>query len=239
MGRLDAGFADYERCLEVARDHDDLEVQCWVFGTLVMLDAWEGGNPAGTLADARRGVDLADRIGGGFSRANGLATLAEAYLDLAQWEDALSAAEQSLHIIHRQHIALEVEPAVHARVARAQLGRSKPHAALTAAEHAVTLAEQRHTVWPEIHARQALVLGLLGQPTPDVPAARTQVDRLLTLIEHAGFKCHEPHARLCAAEIARLEGNETTAAHELRRAHDQFLQTGARGWATRVTTTPV
>jgi hypothetical protein len=66
--------------------------------------------------------------------------------------------------------------------------------------------------------------------------ARTNVDRLLTLIERTGFKCLEPHARLCAAEVARLEGNETTAAHELHLAHEQFLQTGARGWATRVTT---
>jgi class 3 adenylate cyclase/DNA-binding winged helix-turn-helix (wHTH) protein len=238
MGHLEAGFADCERCLEVAREHDDLEVQGWALSTWAVLDAWEGGNPAGTLAHARRAVDVTDRTGGGFSRAHAHASLADAYLHLEMWEEALSAAERSLHIIHQRRIGLETEPWVHSRVARAQLGRGDPPAALAAARRAVALAERRHAVLFEALARHALVLALLGQPTPDVPAARTHIGRLLILIERTGFMCQEPHVRLCAADVARLEGDETTAANEVRRAHEQFLRTGARGWAARVTTTP-
>jgi class 3 adenylate cyclase/tetratricopeptide (TPR) repeat protein len=233
MGHLDAGFADYERCLEVAREHDDLEVQGWALGSWTFLDAWEGGNPAGTLAHARRAVDVTDRTGGGFSRAQAHVSLTEAYLQLELWEEALNAAERSLQIIHQRHIALEMEPWAHAQVARAQLGRGDPPAALAAARRAVALAEQRHAVSAEVHARQALVLALLGQPTPDVSAARTHIDRLLILIQRTGFILQEPHVRLCAADAARLEGDETTAAHEVRRAHEQFLRIGARGWAAR------
>jgi len=233
-GDLDAGFADIGRCLEVAREHDDLEVQCWALSLRTILGGWEGGNPDSTLADARLAVDLADRTGGGFSRAHSLQTLAAAYVNLELSDEALGAAERSLHIIHERRIALEVEPWLHAHVARAHLGRGDAHAGLIAAERAVALAEERHAVWPEVPARHSLVLALLGQPTPDVPAVRSQIDRLLALIERTGFRIFEPHAHVCAAELARLVGDEAVAAHELSRAHELFLQIGARGWAGRI-----
>jgi hypothetical protein len=58
-------------------------------------------------------------------------------------------------------------------------------------------------------------------------AVGPHLERCFVLIERTGAKTLEPFIRLELANLARLRGEETVRARELRAAHRLFLEIGA------------
>src|SRR5205807_3265517 len=127
LGRLSEGFADLERLLQVVREVEraDPDAQGWAPLAWVWLAHWAGSDGEVALGHARRAVEITERTGGGFSRALAYDSLAQAHLLRQAWDEALAACNQALAIMHGSHIALETEPLVHTRIARAHLGAGR------------------------------------------------------------------------------------------------------------------
>jgi tetratricopeptide (TPR) repeat protein len=195
-----------------------------------------GGNlPGVALSHARRGVELTERTGGGFSRALAYGLLAEAHLLRQAWDEALVACSQALAIMHGSHINLENEPLVHTRIARAHLGAGRLAEAHPAAETGVRLSRERGNAIAEVHARTALAQVLLAEGSADPTLIRTELEQALELTERIGFLSYQPQIHLRLAELARSTGGEATAAQELDLAYRQFSAIGADGWLKNLT----
>jgi adenylate cyclase len=236
VGRLSDGFTTLERALDVAREVHELDVGSWAaHGVWAWLTHWSGGDREVALDHARRGIEAAERVGGGFARAQAYAGLAEALLGGGAWEGALTACAEALAIMHGSHIALESEPLVHTRIARAHLGARRLADARPAAETGLRLSRERGHRIAEVHARTALAEVLLAEPSPDTARIRTELGEALALAERTGFLSYQPQIHLRLAELARLTGDEATATLEFDIAYRQFSAIDADGWLKNMT----
>ena len=229
LGCLNDGIADFERTLQIGREVNDLDVQGWTHMGWAWLAHWAGLDGDVTLTHARRAVEITERTGGGFSRAHAYASLAEAHLLRQAWDETLVACTQALAIMHGSHIALETEPFVHTRIARAHLGAGRAGEARPAAETGLRLSQERGHVIAEIQARTALAQVLLAEAA-EPALIRAELDQALALTDRTGFLSYQPQIHLRLAELARTTGDETTAAQELDVAYRQFSAIGADGW---------
>jgi tetratricopeptide (TPR) repeat protein len=230
VGRLSEGFVDLERALEVEQQVNDPDVRGWVPAVWTWVAHWTGVDGEVALAHARRGVELTERTGAGFSRAMAHGLLAEAHLLRQSWDEALTACSQALAITHGSHIALDNEPFLHSRVARAHLGANRVADARPAAETGLRLSRERGNRLAEVEAQTAFAQVLLAEGALDPARIRSELNQALDLTERTGFLSYQPQIHLRLAELARATGDETTAAHELDRAYRQFAAIGAEGW---------
>ena len=235
LGRLSEGFADLERTLQVEREVNDLDVRGWTPMAWTWLARWAGGDGEVALTHARRAVELAERTGSGFARALAYDGLAEAHLLRQAWDEALAASTQALAIMHGSHIALETEPFVHTRIARAHLGAGRVAGARSAAETGVRLSRARGHRIAEVQARTAMAQVLLAEDSADTGSIRAELDHALELTELTGFLSYQPQIHLRLAELARSTGDEATAAQEFELAYRQFTAIGAEGWLKSMT----
>ena len=234
LGRLSEGFADLERALQVGQEANDLDAQGWSHMVWSWLAHWAGSDGDVAMDHARRGVEINERTGAGFSRAMAYGLLAEAHLRREAWEEALAACAQALAITHGSHIALENEPFVHARMARAHLGAGRVADARPAAETAIRLSCERGHRIAEVEARTALAQVLLAEGSADHVRIRGELEQALELTERTGFLSYQPQIHLRLAELARSTGDEATAAQELDLAYRQFTAIGADGWLKKM-----
>jgi adenylate cyclase len=230
LGRLSEGFADLERSVEIGREINDQDTGAWGDVVWPWLAHWAGGDGDVALTRCRRGVASIERNGGGFIRAQAYAALAEAHLLRESWEEALGACAQSLAVMHGSHIALETEPVVHTRIARAHLGAGRIDEARPAAERGLRLSRERGHVIAEVQAQTALAQVLLAHGAGDRARIRAELDEALNLAERTGFLSYQPQIHLRLAELARATGDEVTAAQEFDLAYRQFSAIGADGW---------
>ena len=231
LGRLDEGFAAFERALEVEREVNDLDVRGWTPSGWAWVAHWAGSDGELALMQARRAVEFTERTGAGFSRALAYGGLAEAHLLRQAWDEALTACHQALAIVHGHHIARETEGFVHSRIARAHLGAGQVADARGPAEMGVSISCERGHRIAETQARTVLAQVLLAEGS-DTARIRTELDQALTLAERTGFLAYQPQIHLRLAELARATGDETTAAQEFDLAYRQFAAIGAEGWLT-------
>ena len=238
LGRLNEAFTDFERGLQVAREVNDLDAQGWIHLAWLWVAHWAGADAEVALSHARRGVEITERTGAGFSRAMAYGSLAEAHLLRQAWEDALAACAQALAVMHGSHIALESEPFVHTRIARAHLGAGRVSESRAAAETGVRLSRERGHPIAEVQARTALAQVLLAEDEPDADRIHAELGQALTLAERTAFASYEPQIHLRLAELARVTGDEATAAEELDLAYRQFSAIGADGWLKTMAAAP-
>jgi adenylate cyclase len=235
VGRLSEGFSDLERALEVERQVNDPDVRGWVPAVWTWVAHWAGVDGEVALPHARRGVELTERTGAGFSRAMAHGLLAEAHLLRMAWDEALTACSQALAITHGSHIALDNEPFLHTRIARAHLGAGRIADALPAAETGLRLSRERGNRIAEVEAQTAFAQVLLAEGARDPTRIRAELDQALELTERTGFRSYQPQIHLRLAELARSTGDEATAVQESDLAYRQFAAIGAEGWLKSMT----
>ena len=129
---------DFDRAIELAREHDDPEAVSAAHANLALLEADVGDHEA-ALEIATLGPR--DRRAGGQRRpivaSSAPAAVAEARA--GRFADALARAESNLATIREHGIGRYYEPVLLATIARCKLALGEPDAALAAAEEAVAI----------------------------------------------------------------------------------------------------
>jgi adenylate cyclase len=185
------------------------------------------GDPQVSLAHARQGVELGDKVGGPLIRAFAYTQLGRAYVRLGSYAEAVTSLERSRQIVRESHTGHEIEPLALAVLAEACAHTAEPDRALRTAEEAVAGARQR-APGMEPFAQLALARVLLRTKGPAsrsaIEAALEEVSRLARQQE---LKTFEPFVSLERAELARLGGDDVARERELREAYRLFTEMGA------------
>jgi class 3 adenylate cyclase len=234
LGELDTGGGEIARGREIARERGDAEVVGWTH----FFSCWHGyfgGEPGATLAHARRGVEIAERIGDWFTRSWAWFFLGMAEVMRERWGAALEALARSQEICREQRTAVEAEPWRLGFLAEAHLGLGDNERARRLASEGVAIARSQGNVPGEWFASIAQARVLLGTDGPD---ARAQIEaalaRVVEFIRDTGVKAYEPQVYVELAELARQSGDEKAWREELSDAHRLFTEIGANGYAERV-----
>jgi len=185
MGRLDEVEAIFDRSLEVAREHGDLEVQCWGHYNHVRL-ARSTDDRGALLAHATQAYEIAERIGDAFSRVSACYWLGYARHMLGETSEAISLIERSIELGRETRTGLEDETIRLAGLSEALLSAGDAAGALRAAEEAVRLGQERGTEGILTFAYRALAEAHLANGDPvDAREALNRADRA---VEATGFR---------------------------------------------------
>jgi len=185
------------------------------------------GEAESSLAHGREAVDCAERTGNQVGRISAYLALGLANILNRAWHGALEALERAL-AIGRERRLLVQEGAMLAAMAAAHLGLGDRARALALAEEAIAVCRRRGTrlweFWAHLTRMRALreIEGL--QAKGKIAAAIAEADAWLVM---SGAKSYEPFLHVERAELARLNGDDTTRRRELREAHRLFTEIGA------------
>jgi class 3 adenylate cyclase/tetratricopeptide (TPR) repeat protein len=155
-GEFDAADAELELALESSSSAQDPETESWIIGMQAMLRTVQGDGEAG-VSVARRGYEIAERLGDAFSRALALSNLGWAEMEVADYEAGLQSVEEADRL-YREAMGVGGEMEGWRGSLRAEclrgLGRSAE--ALEAAESAVAACRERGINWGGVLGLQAL-----------------------------------------------------------------------------------
>jgi adenylate cyclase len=231
QGKLDEAGRALEQALSLSDPRRDAEVIGWISGWKV-LHARATGNRDGALADARRGLEIAERSGSPFSQVIALAYLGRAHALLSEWPEAVAALERSLLLARSRRTGLETEAAILADLALALLAHGDSARATRLANEATDVARRRGLLLDECAANIALARVLLeGAGAPKRRPARKCLERALDLARRIGARFLEAQVHLRLADAARRGGDELTRVGELSLAVAGFREIGASGHA--------
>jgi len=234
LGDLDEGRHLIEQGRKLASDQDDIEVVGWTH--MWAADwAFAAGETESALAHARQGVEIAERMGGSFSRAHAVAWLGIAERMRGEWQHSIDSIERAMAIARDGRTAMESQPWRLAMLAESYLGLGDTLHARELVEEAAALADARGQKQAGPHIQLALARVLLGTEGPirtdEVQAA---LDRTLELARARKAKRFEPFVHAERAELARRTGDESGHERELREAHRLFVEIGSTGHAERL-----
>jgi class 3 adenylate cyclase/tetratricopeptide (TPR) repeat protein len=234
LGELEEARKLIEEGRRIAREQGDIEVagfsHMWSAGL-----AYFEGEPEAALSHAQQALEIAERIGGSFSRAHAWAWLGLAERMRGEWRRAIEALERSLAIASESRTAVELDPQCRALLGESHLGLGDPERARRLAEEGLESARAQGHRTDEMHANLALARVMLGSADP---SARVEIEaalaRGLELARDTGAKVFEPLVHVELAELARQSGDEEVRERELREAHRLFTEIGASGHAERL-----
>ena len=230
-GHWPEAAAAFERMIAVAREHGSQGLVAFASSD---YGWWAGllGDPPTALAECRRAVEIAEKLGGQMTRVYAYNALGVAELSAGRASEAVAALEQALGIAREMRTGGEVGLLTLAHLADAQLARGDPACARALAEQAVSEACRHRVLASECFARlvHARVL-LSGEGHAGAAGA---LERALALVEETGARCYAPFVRVERARLARLSGDEAGYGQEMRLAHQLFTEMGATGHAEAV-----
>ncbi len=227
MGRFGEAERELRRAREVAKQHQQLDILCWLETCTVLL-ARLGGNVVRPLDHAGSATELAEKVGNAFSRVVASWGLGMAHGLAEEWPASVAALESAVTLARDCRADLIFEPTLLAYLAESYAGAGDARLARARADEALALAQQRETRPQEIDAQLAVARvrrcaeGLIARP-----AIETALERALALVRETGARGFEPHVYLERAELARLAGDGATRQCALREAHRLFLEIGA------------
>jgi adenylate cyclase len=227
VGRFRDAASDLACVCELARAHGEVEILGLALGMYARLARFTGDAQSG-LENARRAVEVAEKIGSNYSRVWSYCGLGTAYLASEEWDEAAVAFEQALAIARDARTGLWLEAGILPQLAEAQLGRGQPGLARATAEQAVRIARERGAMHHECEAQLAMARVVLA--TEGLTARHTierTLGRALSLVGETGGKALEPFIRVELGKLARLAGDEAIGQRELREAHRLFIEIGA------------
>ena len=108
----------------------------WTHLAEVLLSERYGDAP-GALGHARQAVEMAERIGTPYPRAQAFCALGAAHLLAGEWDTAAAALEPGLSITRARRIGLQFEPLMLSMLARAHSARGDHALARSTAEESV------------------------------------------------------------------------------------------------------
>ncbi len=231
LGDLEAARKLMEQGREIAREQGDVEVvgfsHLWSAGL-----AYFQGEADTALRHAQQSLDVAERIGGSFSRAHALSWLGSAEWMRAEWRRAIDALERCMAITRESRTAVELDSWSLALLGESHLGLGDAARARELAEEGLELAREQGYPLGQLQASLALARILLASARPDAHAKiREVLARALELIRETGSKAFEPLVHVELAELARQSGDEEGRERELCEAHRLFTEIGATGHA--------
>jgi adenylate cyclase len=232
-GRLQEGFAEFERTLRWAAEDNTPEA-------LPFLFAWQAeayyrmAEPEKALASAIQ-AQLNSRNAGDPPHTGGYAQMALAYAYLAAGRpaDAIEPARHSKAMLARaEQVVIAMGPRL---LAEALLETGDLAAAIAEAEHAIQLARHSLKGNLEAEAHGILARALLRR---DGATAREAAERALAtagaLIESTGAKVLSPALLEWRAELAAVLGDEASRASLIKQAAESFDAIGAPLQAVRL-----
>ena len=214
MGELDAARRDFHRAIGLARDYDDPETESAAYANLALLEA-EAGDVEAARDNAANGLAIAEPAANAIHIIACTTPAALAEVRAGRFADALARAESNLATVRRLGIGLYYEPLLLATIARAELALANPGRALAAGEAAVEIMDARGLRTCALLAPITLARVLLASQGAGA------ADRIATVLARALAVARESHARLYEppihrelAALARLRGDDVTAARE-------------------------
>ncbi len=192
MGYPDEADSSFERALAAARDHGDVETEGWLHMTSVWL-ARTTGETELALTHATQGYEIAERLGGAFSRVWALYYLGYARHMVGQSSEAVTAIERSIELGREARTGLEFESQRLAALSEARLGAGDSGGALEAAEESVALAHDRCNEAMLPFCYRALAEALLASGEPGkVAAAKEALEKATAAAEATGLRAELP-----------------------------------------------
>src|SRR5437773_3170327 len=225
LGRLEDARRLIEQGRKIAREQEDIEVVSWSH----MWSSWLAcvqGEPEAALAHAQQELEIAERIGGSWSRAMAWFSVGWAERMRGEWRRAIEALERSLTIAREGRTGVEQHALRLALLGESYLGVGDVERARGLVEEGREIARAQGHVSHETHANLALARVLLGSAGP---AARAEIEaslaRALELARDTGAKAFEPLVHVELAELARQSGDQEGRERELREAYRLFTDT--------------
>jgi ATP/maltotriose-dependent transcriptional regulator MalT len=220
-----------DRALGLAESHGDLELLGWIHTNWVNL-AVATGEPEDALDHARKGVDIAERLGSSFSRLAAYLTTATAHQVRGEWAEARAWAERSLDLLESARTGVPYEAFLKSILAECALGMGDVAEARRLAEDAVATAVRRHTRGMEARAR--VVLGRSLTVSGVTEGARRELEEALGMSRACGLAVLETTVHEALAELAAAEGDRAGCEAELREALRMHRKHGATGHERRL-----
>jgi class 3 adenylate cyclase/tetratricopeptide (TPR) repeat protein len=233
LGELEEARRLLQHGRELAHEHGDIEVVGWSHMWSVWL-AYFLGAPEAALGHGQEGVEIAERIGGSFSRAVAWLHLGGAELMRREWQRAIDALERSLAIARERHYR-EHDGWRLTLLGESYLGLGDVERARALVAEGLEIAHERGNRFEETHANLALTRVTLGSADPAArPEIETAIAHALELAQNTGAKAFEPLIHVEIAELMYQSGDLEERERELRKAHRLFIQIGATGHAERL-----
>jgi class 3 adenylate cyclase/tetratricopeptide (TPR) repeat protein len=229
LGQLTEARKGLDAALELAAEHVDSEVRGWIHGWIVVL-ARATGETTDVLEHANRGLEIAERTGSFFSQVVAFAHLGRALALRGEWQAAIGAFESSLEIARTKRIGGEIEAGIVADLAEAHSSIGNHHTALAFAREAIDLAHRRGVKVEECRAHLVIARVLVrAEGAPKQRAVRKALETAAEIARATEARIYEPFIHVELAEVARLAGDETARASELRTSSELFAEIGATG----------
>jgi adenylate cyclase len=233
LGELEEARRLLEQGRKIAREQGDTETVGFSHAVSAWLAVYQG-EPEAALGHARQALEIAERIGSSYSRAQAWTSLGWAETLRGQWRSAVDALERSAAIA-RESRSSAFDAVRLALLGESHLGLGDPQRARALVTEGVETARAQVNVSFETLATLSLARVLLGSAGA---AAREQIEaalaRALQLVRETGAKAYEPLIHVELAELARQSGDEDERERELREAHGLFSEIGASGHADRL-----
>src|SRR3954451_396032 len=233
LGRLDEGRELIERGGKIAAEQGATETIGWThnWGT---YHGFVSGDAEMTSAHAKQTVDIAGRIGDGFSRTWSWVMVGIAATMQEDWQQALDAIDRADAISTERRAAADSDGWGLMIRGQAHLGLGDPQRAVELCREGVALLRRREQV-TELIANIVLARVLLAaqglMAREEIEAALARAEELVRTKGALGF---EPMIHVERAELARQNGDEDESTRELHEAHRLFTQIGAGGHAEKL-----
>ena len=233
-GRWPEAASAFERMIAVAREHGHQALMGYASTDYGWWAAIFGDLPI-ALAQCRRGVEVAEKLGSQMMRVYAYNALGVAELSTGRPSEAVAALEKALRIAREMRTGEEAALQTLAHLAEAHLAEGDAARARELAENAVSEACRYRVLAAECFARLVHARVLLSTEGPAGGAGvASALERALALVEETGARCWAAFVRVERARLARLSGNEAGYEHEMRLAQRLFTEMGATARAEEV-----
>jgi class 3 adenylate cyclase/tetratricopeptide (TPR) repeat protein len=207
MGQLDEARHDFDRGVELAREHGDPEVESYRYANLALLEATTGAT-GDALRDAALGLEIANRSHNTIAIVALSTARAVAQAGSGHFAESLQQAEANLVTVRQQAMGLYFEPMLLATMARCTLALGRPDQALAAAEEALDIMDGRGLTTCALLAPITLAEVLMASRGA---AAAERVEAVLAhatqTARHCQARIFEPQIHRQCAALARLRGD--------------------------------
>jgi class 3 adenylate cyclase/tetratricopeptide (TPR) repeat protein len=234
MGRLDAAADSLRECVAGLRETQATEFQAYA-EAMWAENQMLAGNIDSAGLHARRGVDLADKLGSSLPRVFTHERLGAILTYAGEWSAAVTELDFALGLAREARCWLAGEASILAHLAEACLGAGEAERAQQLAEEAIAIGRRRQTpVWEaEAHLALARVL-LVRFGAKAKHEIESVLGDCLSLVKQTQARVYEPHVHEVRAKLARLLADDVVRQRELREAHRLFSAIGATGHTERL-----
>jgi tetratricopeptide (TPR) repeat protein len=226
-GRWPEAAGGFERMIAGAREHGSQGLVASASSDYGWWAALFGDAPT-ALAQGRRGLEIAEKLGNRLTQVYAYNALGVAELSAGRASEAVAALEHARRIAREMRTGEEAGLLTLAHLAEAHLARGDLAGARELAENAVSEVCRHRVLAAECYARlvHARVL-LSSEGLTGGAGAASALERALALVEETGASCYAAFVRVERARLARLSGDEAGYEHEMRLAQRLFTEMGA------------